>query len=69
MSIRCRGNPFTEQLPSESPGFVDVFTGRCLETGVYLSAYCITTAVLAVHFEVFAQQRLYTPQYFKFKLL
>jgi hypothetical protein len=42
---------FTEQLPSDSPGIFDVFTGRCLETGVYLSAYCIATAVLVVHFE------------------
>jgi hypothetical protein len=42
---RCRGNPFTEQLPSDSPGIVDVFTGRYLETDVCLSAYCIATAV------------------------
>jgi hypothetical protein len=40
MSIDCRGNPFTEQLPSNSPGIVDVFTDRYLEKGVCLSAYC-----------------------------
>jgi hypothetical protein len=28
-----------------------------------LSAYCIATTVLVVHFEVSAQQRVYTPQY------
>jgi hypothetical protein len=28
MRIRCRGNPFTEQLPSDSPGIVHVFSGR-----------------------------------------
>jgi hypothetical protein len=63
MRIRCRGNPFTEQQPSDSPAIVDVFTGRCLETGVCLSAYCIATAVFVVRFEVSAQQLVYTPQY------
>jgi hypothetical protein len=28
MRIRCRGKPLTEQLPSDSPVFVDVFTCR-----------------------------------------
>jgi hypothetical protein len=32
---RCSGNLFTEQMPSDSPGIVDVCTDRCLETGVY----------------------------------
>jgi hypothetical protein len=63
MLIRCHGNPFTEQLPSDSPGIVDVFTERCLETGVCLSAYCIATAVLVVRFEVSAQQRVHMPHY------
>jgi hypothetical protein len=63
MHIRCRGNPITEQLPSDSLGIVDVFTSRYLETGVCLTAYCIVTAVL-VHFEVSVQQRVYTPQYY-----
>jgi hypothetical protein len=49
MRIRCRGNPFTEQLPAESPGIVDVFTGRY-------------EATAAVH-RFTAQQRDYTPQY------
>jgi hypothetical protein len=40
-----------------------MFTDRCLETGVCLSAYCIATAVLVVHLEVSTQQRIYTPQY------
>jgi hypothetical protein len=50
------------QLPSDSPGIVDVFTDRYLETGVCLSAYCVATAVL-VRFEVCAQQWVYTPQH------
>jgi hypothetical protein len=62
MRIRCRENPFTEQLPSDSPGIVDVFTDRYLETGVCLSAYCLATAVL-VRFKVSAQQRVHTQQY------
>jgi hypothetical protein len=62
MRIRCRGNPFTEQLPSDSPGIVDVFTDRYLETGVFLSATCIATVGL-VRFEVSAGQRVRTPQY------
>jgi hypothetical protein len=64
MRIRCSGNPFTELLPSDSPGIVDVFTGSYLGTGVCLSAYCIATVVLVVRFEVSAQQRAYTPQYY-----
>jgi hypothetical protein len=46
MRIRCRGNPSTELLPSESPGIVEVFTSRYLETGVCLFAYCIAAAVV-----------------------
>jgi hypothetical protein len=38
-----------------------MFTDRYLEMGAYLSAYCIATAVL-IHFEVSAQQRVYTNQ-------
>jgi hypothetical protein len=64
MRIRCRWNPSTELLPSDSPGIVDVFTGRHLETGVCLSTYCTATAVLVVRFEVSAEQRVYTPQYY-----
>jgi hypothetical protein len=45
MRIRCRGIPFTEQLPSDSPGIVDVFTGRCQATA-------------ALH-RVTAQRRIY----------
>jgi hypothetical protein len=59
MHVRCRGNPFTKQLPSESPETVDVFIARYLETDVCLSSYCIATAVLVVRFEVSAQQRHY----------
>jgi hypothetical protein len=36
---------------------------HCLETAVCWIAYCITTAVLVVCFEVSAQQRVYTPKY------
>jgi hypothetical protein len=63
MRIRYRGNPFTEQLPSESPHIVDVFTDRYLETGVCLFVYCIATTLFAVRFEVSPRQRVYTPQY------
>jgi hypothetical protein len=59
MLVRCRGNPFTVPLPSDSPGVVDEFTDRYLETRVC----CIATAVLAVHCEVSTQQRFHTPQY------
>jgi hypothetical protein len=41
----------------------DVFNVRCLETGVWSTAYCVATAMLVVRFEVSCQQRLYTPQY------
>jgi hypothetical protein len=58
MRIYCREKPFTERLPCDSPGIVDVFTGRCLETGC-----CKTTAILVARFEVSARQRVYTPQY------
>jgi hypothetical protein len=65
MHIRCRGKPFTELLPSDSPGIVDMFTGRYLETVVYISTYRIATAVLVIRFKVSARQRVYTPQYFE----
>jgi hypothetical protein len=45
MSIRCRRNPFTEQLPSDSPGIVDVFTGRYQATHVPSGDRCIATAI------------------------
>jgi hypothetical protein len=32
MRIRCRGNPFNEQLPSDSPGIVEVIADRYLGT-------------------------------------
>jgi hypothetical protein len=47
MLIRCRENPYTEQLSSDGTVIVDVFTGRYLETGVCLSAYCIATGLCA----------------------
>jgi hypothetical protein len=50
MHIRCPGNPFTEQLPSDSPVIADVFTGR----------YQATAAVYRLN----AQQRVYTPLYY-----
>jgi hypothetical protein len=62
MRNRCRGDPFTKQLPSDGPGIVDVFTDRYIETGVCFSAYCIATAE-PVHFQVSALQRVCTPQY------
>jgi hypothetical protein len=45
MRIRCRGDSFTEHLPSYSPVIADVFTGRYQATA-------------AVH-RVTAQQRVY----------
>jgi hypothetical protein len=34
MRTRCRWNPFTEQLPSDSPGNVDVMAGRYQATAL-----------------------------------
>jgi hypothetical protein len=62
MCIHCRGKLFTEPLPSDNTGIVDVFTGRYLQPGVCLSTYSMTTAVLVL-FEISAQQRVYTPQH------
>jgi hypothetical protein len=45
MCIRCRRKPFTEQLPSDSPGIVDVFTGRYQATYVP-SSYNIQTQLV-----------------------
>jgi hypothetical protein len=28
MRVRCHGKAYTEKLPSDGPGIVDVFTGR-----------------------------------------
>jgi hypothetical protein len=36
MRIRCRGNPFTEELPSDGQGIVDVCAGRYQATAVVL---------------------------------
>jgi hypothetical protein len=47
MRIRCRGNPFTEQLPSDSPGIVDVFTGRYQAMHVPSHDRCKAAAVHA----------------------
>jgi hypothetical protein len=47
MRIRCRGNPFTEQLPSDTPGIVDVFTDRYQVTHVPSRHRCIGTAIHA----------------------
>jgi hypothetical protein len=43
---------------------IQKYLNSSIETGVCLSAYFIATAVLVVLFEVSAQQRVYTPQYF-----
>jgi hypothetical protein len=45
--IRCRGNPFTEQLPSDSPDNVDMFTGRYQATLVPSRDRYIATAINA----------------------
>jgi hypothetical protein len=46
MRIRCRGNPFTEQLLSESPGIVDVFTGCYKATYIPSRDRCITAVLV-----------------------
>jgi hypothetical protein len=45
MRIRYRRKPFTEQLPSDSAGIVDVFIGRYQATHVP-SSYNILTQLL-----------------------
>jgi hypothetical protein len=45
MRIRCRGGPFTEQFPNDSPGIADVFTGRYQATHVPSRDRCIATAI------------------------
>jgi hypothetical protein len=45
MRIRCRGNPFNERLPSDSPGVVDMFTGRYQAMYVPSSDRFIATAI------------------------
>jgi hypothetical protein len=47
MRIRCHGNPFTEQLPSDSPGIV-VFPGRYQATHVPSRDRCIATTRHAI---------------------
>jgi hypothetical protein len=47
MCIRCCGNPFTEQLPSDSLGIVDVFTGHHQAKHVPFCDCCIATAIHA----------------------
>jgi hypothetical protein len=44
MSIRCQGNPFIEQLPNDSSGIVDVFTGRYQATYVLSRDSCIANS-------------------------
>jgi hypothetical protein len=39
MSIRCRGNPFTEQLPGDNPGTVDVLTDRSFSLSLRSNCY------------------------------
>jgi hypothetical protein len=48
MCIRCHGNPFTEQLPCDSPGIVDMFTGRYQAKHVPSCDRCIATATHAM---------------------
>jgi hypothetical protein len=47
MRTRCRGNPFTKQLPSDSPGIVDGFTGHYQATHFPSRYRCIATAIQA----------------------
>jgi hypothetical protein len=47
MHIHCRGNPYTEQLPSDSSGIVDVSTDHYQATHVPSHDHCIETAMHA----------------------
>jgi hypothetical protein len=49
MRVHCRGNPFTEQLPSDGPGIVDVFAVRYQATYVYVLSRdrCVAAAIHA----------------------
>jgi hypothetical protein len=44
MRILCRGNPFSEQLPSDSLDIVDVFTVRYRATHIPSRDSCMATA-------------------------
>jgi hypothetical protein len=45
MLIHCYGNSFTEQLPSDSPGIVDVFACRYQATHIPSGDHCIATVL------------------------
>jgi hypothetical protein len=45
MRIRCGGKSFTEQLPSDSHGIIDVFTGRYQATDVPSRDRCMATVL------------------------
>jgi hypothetical protein len=45
MRIRCHGNLFNEQLPSDNPGIVDAFTGLYQATHILSRDRCIATAI------------------------
>jgi hypothetical protein len=47
MRIHCRWKPFTEQLPSDSPGIIDVFTVRYQAPHVPSRDRCIATTIHA----------------------
>jgi hypothetical protein len=53
MRIRYRGNPFTEQLPSDSQGIFDVFTGRYQATHVPSHDRCIATVLHTIGYYIF----------------
>jgi hypothetical protein len=50
MRIRCCGNLFTEQLPSDSPGIVDVFSDCYQAIHVPSRDRCLATAIQATLF-------------------
>jgi hypothetical protein len=66
--IILRREPHRKQLSSiDACVFFTAGTclpSRCSETAICLFAYCLTSAVLVVCFEVFAKQRVCMPQYF-----
>jgi hypothetical protein len=45
--VLCRGNLFTEQLPSNNPGFIYVFNGRYQETDIPSRDRCLATVIQA----------------------
>jgi hypothetical protein len=55
--VLCSGNMFTEQLPSNSPCIVDVFTGRYQTTHAPSRDRCIATILHATIYQIISNNR------------